>query len=668
MIPPAPNLIGSMGGKVAKVEKGSSTPSSTARAGSSRTAWGRLPMVAKILSPIFAMTLCIGLGAALFFTGQQVDQDRINQAAEGRAIAILARGALEALPDNPSRVEVFLRSAGAAYSNVGAVCVLRVNPFDPVGPLAVYASAGLSSTCDLRSRLIPVLGTPGVTSALRQAPGGQVEESTLAALFPGLGETVVVEVQVRLTPVAEVALPMFGKVGGTGLLLAVFQTALVFAVLWIWALRPLKQLRLKASAAARSARPSSPDAVVLPNRSGDEIHDLSLRFEEMLGAVRDRELEILESHDKLETLISNSPVLVFSTDSEGTLLQIQGNEVGSIANGIGRDTLVGMSLLQVVHRNLALSAAVERALAGEKIHEVVAVRNWMGDPASTDPVHLDLLLTPTRDSAGRLIGLTGLAVNISDRMDAASARAESQQKSAFLAAMSHELRTPLNSIMGFSQLLELPPSNAALTAKQRRYVGHIHSSGEHLLALVSDILDLAKVGAGQMEVNLESVAVCEEVQDPVDKMRPLAAEKGLAIEIEIPLELTAFTDRQRVRQILLNLLANAVKFTVRDGGPIRVTARSSGDGVEIAVSDSGIGIALKEQVRIFEEFTQVDRGPSRRLDGTGLGLALTKKMVEMVGGSIRVESALGLGSTFTVWLPGVVSSRDLLQRSASHAS
>ena len=378
------------------------------------------------------------------------------------------------------------------------------------------------------------------------------------------------------------------------------------------------------------------------------------------------ERSLQESHDKLETLITNSPVIVFSTDNEGTLLQIQGNGVSTMADGFGRDTLVGMKLLEVVGRNPELTGIVRRALAGEKVHEVVAVRNWMGDAAASEPVHLDVLMNPTRDGSGRLVGIAGLAVNVSDRVDAASARAESVQKSAFLAAMSHELRTPLNSIMGFSQLLDLPPSNAALTTKQRRYLGHIHSSGEHLLALVSDILDLAKVGAGQMEINLESVALHDEVQDPVDKMRPLAAEKGLTIEMDMPLELTSFTDRLRVRQILLNLLANAVKFTARDGGPILVTGRKRGDGIELAVADSGIGIALNEQARIFEEFTQVDRGPNRRLDGTGLGLALTKKMVAIVGGSIRVDSRLGHGSTFTVWLPGMAASSDWPQPGVRH--
>jgi signal transduction histidine kinase len=326
-----------------------------------------------------------------------------------------------------------------------------------------------------------------------------------------------------------------------------------------------------------------------------------------------------------------------------------------------------MSLLQVVHANTELSTLIYRALSGEKVHEVTSVRNWMSGTPAGLPVHLDLLMTPTLDGAGRQIGITGLAVDISDRMDAASARAESQQKSAFLAAMSHELRTPLNSIMGFSQLLEMPLGNATLTAKQRRYVEHIHSSGEHLLALVSDILDLAKVGAGQMEVNLEPVAIHAEVQDPVDKMRPLAAKKGLTIEVDVPIDLVTFTDRLRVRQILLNLLSNAVKFTAPEGGPIRVIGTKSGEGIEIAVADSGIGIALKEQDRIFEEFIQVDRGPSRRLDGTGLGLTLTKKMVEILGGSVRVDSKLGHGSTFTVWLPGVVAGSDARRLAAATA-
>ena len=156
-------------------------------------------------------------------------------------------------------------------------------------------------------------------------------------------------------------------------------------------------------------------------------------------------------------------------------------------------------------------------MAGEKIHEVIPVKRWLSEDGG-DPLQMDLILNPTFDGERRFAGVTGLAVNVSDRVDAASARAESEQKSAFLAAMSHELRTPLNSIMGFSQLLDLPGAKPALTAKQKRYISHIISSGSHLLALVGDILDLAKVGAGQLEVNLEAVSLHDLVLDPVDRV------------------------------------------------------------------------------------------------------------------------------------------------------
>jgi len=531
----------------------------------------------------------------------------------------------------------------------------------------VYASAGPPAACDSGSPLVPGLGVGGVVSGHRQTAAGSVEESAVTAAFSGIGQAAVVEVQVRVTPVAEVALPVFEKAASTAFALGLAQTAIVFAILWAWALRPLHRLGLKASAAANRARPSKLDDMALPNRSRDEVENLSERFDEMLVAVLDRERELVESHDKLETLISNSPVIVFSTDAEGNILQIQGNDSRGMARALGKTTLAGMNLLQVVGKNLVFTDVVERALAGEKVHELVPVRNWMKN-AAPGLAHLDVMMTPTRDVDGRMTGTTGLAVNVSDRMDAVSARAESQQKSAFLAAMSHELRTPLNSIMGFSQLLGMPPGKTGLTAKQRRYVDHIYSSGEHLLALVSDILDLGKVSAGQMEVNLEAVAIHDELEDPVAKMRPFADEKGLTIELEIPLELTSLTDRLRVRQVIYNLLTNAVKFTPRDGGAITITGRRSGDGIEIAVTDSGIGIAPQDQARIFEEFTQLDRGPSRRLDGTGLGLTLTRRMVELLGGAIRVESTLGRGSTFTIWLPGTAASSEALAPVAPEAA
>ena len=612
--------------------------------------WARLPLGAKILLPIFAMTVVAGVASAAFFTYQAVGQDRVARAAEGRTVAIVVQGALEAQEtDDPIRLGDFLRKVDAAYPEVTAVCVLQANARDPLGPLVVYASSRQPATCDPASPLTPDLGVEGLPSMTRQTAAGQVEETAAAAGLFSTGQGAVVEVLVRLTPVATLAVPTFSKAAVAGLLMAGLQVGLVFMVLWFSALRPLKRLRLAASAAARAAQPSVPGGNPAEGRV-DEIQDLSLRFDEMLAAVRDRERQLVASHAELETLLSNAPVVAFSATADGKMLQLRGTGTQNTVRNLGFQRLEEMTLIDLAGSNTELADLFRRACGGEKVHEVVSVRHWIGE----ELVHLDVIIKPSFDGQGRSLGITGLAVNVSDRVDAASARAESQQKSAFLAAMSHELRTPLNSIMGFSQLLDLP-AEPALSPKQKRYVDHIFSSGAHLLALVSDILDLAKVGAGQLDVKLEAVRIHDLVRDLVDRTSAVAAEKGLAIDVSLPPELIAYTDPLRARQMMLNLLSNAVKFTPRDGGAIVVSGRASRGGVEIAVRDSGIGIAAEEQDKIFEEFTQVDHGPTRSLDGTGLGLTLTRRLAALLGGQVEVESALGAGSTFTIWLPGVAA-------------
>jgi signal transduction histidine kinase len=614
-----------------------------------------LPLGAKILLPIFAITLAMALGSSLFFTYQSVDLDRKSQAQEGTAVALVVQGALEAnkATQDPSSTVDLLRHVNLAYPNVAAICVLQANAADPLGPLVVFASSGPASACDPGSPLTPGLGIRGITSLTRQTAAGQMEETAVPAGLSSTGQGAVVEVLVHLTPVVDLAWPTLTKAAGAGLVLAALLTGIVFSILWFSALRPLQRLRIAASAAALDARPSSRSAA--PIRSGDEIDDLSMRFEEMLTAVRDRELDLVESHAQLETLISNAPVIVFSADRDGKMLQLKGIGTELIPKSLGRHRVEDMNVSEIGGPNEEFARLVQRAMAGEKIHEVIPVKRWLSEDGG-DALQMDLILNPTFDGERRFAGITGLVVNVSDRVDAASARAESVQKSAFLAAMSHELRTPLNSIMGFAQLLALPGAKPALTTKQKRYTSHIISSGSHLLALVGDILDLAKVGAGQLEVNLEAVTLHDLVLDPVDRVGLLAAEKNIAIDVFLPSELTAYTDPNRARQMLLNLLSNAVKFTPKDGARILVSGKAVNGGVEISVADSGMGIAPEDQETIFDEFTQVDRGPSRSLDGTGLGLTLTRRLAAILGGTIRVESALGVGSTFTIWLPGMAAS------------
>ena len=228
--------------------------------------------------------------------------------------------------------------------------------------------------------------------------------------------------------------------------------------------------------------------------------------------------------------------------------------------------------------------------------------------------------------------------------------AASRHKSEFLANMSHELRTPLNAITGFSEVL-LERMFGEINPKQTEYLQDILSSGRHLLSLINDILDLSKIEAGRMELTLAQFHLPLALENAITLIKERAARHGIALDIEVDPALGEFVgDERKIKQVLLNLLSNAVKFTP-EGGRIGVRAARADGAVEIAVSDTGIGIAPKDQEAIFEEFRQVGSDEARKVEGTGLGLTLTKKFVEMHGGRIWVESDVGKGSTFRFTLP-----------------
>jgi PAS domain S-box-containing protein len=228
-------------------------------------------------------------------------------------------------------------------------------------------------------------------------------------------------------------------------------------------------------------------------------------------------------------------------------------------------------------------------------------------------------------------------------------------KSEFLANMSHELRTPLNGIIGFSELLidEIP---GVVNQKQREYLTDIHTNGKHLLQLINDVLDLSKVEAGRMELHLEEFALHRAVDEACSVISAPAREKHILIRKDVAATLTTVTlDRQKFIQMLYNLLSNAVKFTDAEG-EVGIMADSPRPRVlRVQIKDNGIGIRREDFGRLFVEFQQLDSGATRRYEGTGLGLALTKKMVEFQGGTIEVESEVGLGSHFTVTLPCVLA-------------
>ena len=227
--------------------------------------------------------------------------------------------------------------------------------------------------------------------------------------------------------------------------------------------------------------------------------------------------------------------------------------------------------------------------------------------------------------------------------------AASQHKSEFLANMSHELRTPLNAIIGFSEVLA-EKMFGELNEKQEEYSKDIYASGQHLLSLINDILDLSKIEAGRMELELSDFHLPTALDSALTLIRERAGRRGIALQMNIDIRLGQIqADERKVRQVVLNLLSNAIKFTP-EGGRIDVAAAPNDGFVEVSVRDTGIGIAPEDQEKVFEEFRQVGTA-SKKIEGTGLGLTLCRKFVELHGGKIWVTSQLGHGSTFTFTIP-----------------
>jgi hypothetical protein len=268
------------------------------------------------------------------------------------------------------------------------------------------------------------------------------------------------------------------------------------------------------------------------------------------------------------------------------------------------------------------------------------------------------LTTIIKDDDGNVKALQGIIVDISDRKEAEKALIEAnmiaesanETKSQFLANMSHELRTPLNSIIGFSDILA-NGTFGDLNEKQTRYVGNILRSGKHLLEIINDILDISKVEAGKMELTPETFRIGGVLKELFNTLEPFAMKKNIELLLVMPDEnIKVYADRLKTKQILYNLLSNAIKFTPNEG-KVGVEVHATPEDVRISVFDTGIGISDEDIDKLFEPFKQLDSATAREYQGTGLGLTLVKKFVEMHGGKIWVESKPEKGSSFTFTIP-----------------
>ncbi len=375
--------------------------------------------------------------------------------------------------------------------------------------------------------------------------------------------------------------------------------------------------------------------------------DISDRRREQAGRANERRLGLLFEY---------APDGYFLTDHEGTLLD--GNRAFEELFGCRREELVGRNLLEAVP--LAADALIHgNGGKGSRRREPSGPRELTIPRRDGTSVSVEIRSFRIQVEGRPLVlniarDITELARAVRElRVARAEAEAANRAKSEFLANTSHELRTPLTAILGFSEILETDLAGP-LNDRQRKYVQAVHGSGEHLLALINDILDLSKVDYRAMRLELSEVHLRPFLARALSIVQEKAAEKGVCLTLEVPEatgRLVFLADERKLKQILYNLLSNAVKFTPQ-GGRITVGARRQKQRVSLFVRDTGIGVAAQEQERIFDEFYQLKNRTRSETSGTGLGLALTRRLVTLHGGTIRVESeGQGKGSCFICTLP-----------------
>jgi PAS domain S-box-containing protein len=386
-----------------------------------------------------------------------------------------------------------------------------------------------------------------------------------------------------------------------------------------------------------------------PDGADDELARLGRTLEEVAALLARREEELRRSETFLRSVVENIPTMVFAKDA-AALQFVLFNRAGEDLTGHTRDTLLGKNDYDLFPPEQAdFFVAQDR-----HVLEKGALLDIPEEPLDTSAGERRFLHTrkvPIADAAGRPAFLLGISEDITERKRAEAAlqeaKAEAERanraKSEFLSRMSHELRTPLNAILGFAQLLAMDE----LGANQRESVDQVLRGGRHLLGLINEVLDISRIETGSLALSAEAVSVAEVVHETLNLVQPLAAAHEVTITAQLSgnYPQTVVADRQRLRQVLLNLLSNGVKYN-RPGGSITISCAPGGeDRVRLAVRDTGPGIPPDKMHRLFVPFDRLGADETG-VEGTGIGLALSRGLTELMGGTLTAESTPGEGTTF----------------------
>ena len=394
------------------------------------------------------------------------------------------------------------------------------------------------------------------------------------------------------------------------------------------------------------------------------VTETTVDLESEFAARQSGEQTLRESEERFRAVVNHSPAKIHIKDAEGRYILV--NPLAEELFGVTDAEARGKTTHEIFPENTADAFVGHDRMVIDSGRAVEQEEEWHRE----DGIHTYLTVKfPIFDEAGRVAGVGAVGTDITERKRAeetvlaAKEEAElaNRAKSEFLAAMSHELRTPLNAIIGFSEIIKNETFGPVGSPKYREYVADINDSGLHLLDLINDILDLSKIESGTDELHEDKIEVPEIIRSALKLVGHRAEQGRIKLELELPDQLPALrADERKLKQILVNLLSNAVKFTDA-GGEVTLRAWCRMDsGYVIQIVDTGIGIAPEDIPKALSRFGQVDADLNRQYEGTGLGLPLTKALVELHGGVLDLQSEVSVGTTVTVRFPAerIVASLD----------